>query len=147
MKGLVRLLAVCSLLVGCWGWSGWQQNAVAVTLNSAIATHATILANAAPTGEDLRNAADAKLGTEFGKKIDLNNTNVRAFRQYPGLYPTLAGKIVANAPYKDINDVLDLPGLTEAQKDLLQSNLDHFTITDVEGTFVEGDDRYNNGIY
>jgi photosystem II PsbU protein len=145
MKGLVRLLAVFSVLLGCWGWLGWQPNAVAATFGSL--TGNTILANAAPTGEDLRNAADAKLGTEFGKKIDLNNTNVRAFRQYPGLYPTLAGKIVVNAPYKDVNDVLDLPGLTEAQKDLLQSNLDNFTITDVEGTFVEGDDRYNNGIY
>jgi photosystem II PsbU protein len=145
MKGLVRLLAVFSLLVGCWGWFGLPQNAVAATFNSPIGGSSTILA--ADLGEALRNAADAKLGTDFGKRIDVNNTNVRAFRQYPGLYPTLAGKIVANAPYKDVNDILDIPGLTEEQKDLLQSNLSHFTITDVESTFVEGDDRYNNGIY
>jgi photosystem II PsbU protein len=37
---------------------------------------------------NLRNTADDKLATEFGKKIDLNNTNVRAFRKYPGMYPT-----------------------------------------------------------
>ncbi|PSB03805.1 photosystem II complex extrinsic protein PsbU [Merismopedia glauca] len=146
MKGIVRLLAVFSLVLGCWGWLGWQPNAVAAKFDSAIAGNA-LIASAAPTGEALRNAADAKLGTEFGKKIDVNNTNVRAFRQYPGLYPTIAGKIVANAPYKNVQDILELPGLTEAQKDLLHSNLDHFTITDVEGTFVEGDDRYNNGIY
>jgi photosystem II PsbU protein len=137
MKRLVRLLAVLSLLVGCWGWLGVPQNAVAANL-----TGTTTIA-AAP----LRNAVDAQLGTEFGKKIDLNNTNVRAFRQYPGLYPTLAGKIVTHAPYKSVNDVLKIPGLTERQKDLLQANLDKFTITDVNPALVEGDDRYNNGIY
>ncbi|MBW4618066.1 MAG: photosystem II complex extrinsic protein PsbU [Cyanosarcina radialis HA8281-LM2] len=137
MKRLVRLLAVLSLLVGCWGWSGIAQNAVAANLTGAT------LAAATP----MRNAVDAQLGTEFGKKIDLNNTNVRAFRQYPGLYPTLAGKIVTNAPYKSVNDVLKIPGLTERQKDLIQANLDKFTITEVNPALVEGDDRYNNGIY
>jgi photosystem II PsbU protein len=137
MKRLVRLLAVLSLLVGCWGWLGLPQNAVAANLTG------TTVAAATP----MRNAVDAQLGTEFGKKIDLNNTNVRAFRQYPGLYPTLAGKIVTNAPYKSVNDVLKIPGLTERQKDLLQANLDKFTITEVNPALVEGDDRYNNGIY
>lgn len=137
MKRLVRLLAVFSLLVGCWGWLGLPQNAVAANLTGAT------LAAATP----MRNAVDQQLGTEFGKKIDLNNTNVRAFRQYPGLYPTLAGKIVTHAPYKSVNDVLKIPGLTERQKDLLQANLDKFTITDVNPALVEGDDRYNNGIY
>jgi photosystem II PsbU protein len=93
------------------------------------------------------NTADSKLGTEFGKKIDLNNTNVRAFRKYPGLYPTLARKIVDNAPYKAVDDVLGLPGLSENQKSLLQKNLDNFTATSTDDTFNEGGDRYNNGYY
>jgi photosystem II PsbU protein len=93
------------------------------------------------------NTADAKLGTDFGKKIDLNNTNVRAFRKYPGLYPTLARKIVDNAPYQSVEDVLDLPELSDTQKDLLQKNLDNFTITSTDDTFTEGGDRYNNGYY
>ncbi len=93
------------------------------------------------------NTADSKLGTEFGKKIDLNNTNVRAFRKYPGLYPTLARKIVDNAPYKAVDDVLGLPGLSENQKSLLEKNLDNFTATSTDDTFNEGGDRYNNGYY
>jgi photosystem II PsbU protein len=96
---------------------------------------------------DLRNAADDKLATEFGKKIDLNNTHVRAFRKYPGMYPTLAGKIVQNAPYQQVEDVLDIPGLSERQKELLQANLDKFTVTDPSEVFVEGGDRYNPGVY
>jgi photosystem II PsbU protein len=95
----------------------------------------------------MRNAADDKLATEFGKKIDLNNSHVRTFRQYPGMYPTLAGKIIQNAPYQKVEDVLEIPGLSARQKELLQANLDKFTVTKVDPTFVEGGDRYNPGVY
>ena len=98
-------------------------------------------------GRFQQNQADRKLGTAFGKKIDLNNTNVRAFQRYPGLYPTLARKIVSNAPYEKIDDVFNIAGLSEHQKEVLQANLDHFTVTDVEPAYTEGDDRFNNGIY
>jgi photosystem II PsbU protein len=100
---------------------------------------------AAPTNSS--NSADSKLGTEFGKKIDLNNTNVRAFRKYPGLYPTLARKIVDGAPYKSVDDVLNIPDLSANQKANLEKNLDNFTITSTDDTFNEGGDRYNNGYY
>ena len=95
----------------------------------------------------MRNRVDDKLNTEFGQKIDLNNTNVRAFRRYPGLYPTLAGIIVENAPYEKVDDVLNISDLTERQKEVLKANLGKFTVTDVESALVEGDDRINNGVY
>jgi photosystem II PsbU protein len=96
---------------------------------------------------EFRNRADDKLATEFGKKIDLNNTNIRAFMEYPGLYPTLARKILQNAPFNDVNDVLDMPGLTPRQVEILQANMGNFTLSAPEDTFVEGGDRFNNGIY
>jgi photosystem II PsbU protein len=37
--------------------------------------------------------------------------------------------------------------LTEAQKKVLQANLDKFTVTEVESVFIEGDNRLNNGLY
>ena len=151
MKKLVRLVALLSLLVGCLGWFGLPQKAVASTLSSgyeAVLSNVTEQQTPVLIAEaSLRNAADDKLSTEFGKKIDLNNTHVRAFRQYPGMYPTLAGKIVQNAPYNKIEDVLDIPGLSERQKELLQANLDKFTVTDPSDVFVEGGDRYNPGVY
>ncbi|MBD2524952.1 MULTISPECIES: photosystem II complex extrinsic protein PsbU [unclassified Nostoc] len=141
MKGLARLLTVFSLLLGCWGWLGTTQIAQAASFNSFALPQVPILAI------ERQNRADKKLGTEFGKKIDLNNTNVRAFQQYPGLYPTLAKKIITNAPYKNVEDILDLPGLSDRQKQTLQANLDKFTVTELEPAFNEGDDRFNNGIY
>ncbi|MHC5615443.1 MAG: photosystem II complex extrinsic protein PsbU [Nostoc sp.] len=141
MKRLARLLTVFSLLLSCWGWLGTTQIAQAASFNSFVFPQVPVLAI------ERQNRADAKLGTEFGKKIDLNNTNVRAFQQYSGLYPTLAKKIITNAPYKKVEDVLDLPGLSDRQKQTLQANFDKFTVTELEPAFNEGDDRFNNGIY
>ncbi|MBW4613085.1 MAG: photosystem II complex extrinsic protein PsbU [Desmonostoc vinosum HA7617-LM4] len=141
MKGLVRLLTVFSLLLGCWGWLGTTQTAQAAGFHSFAFPQVPVLAI------ERQNRADAKLATEFGKKIDLNNTNVRAFQQYPGLYPTLAKQIIKNAPYKSVEDVLNIEGLSDRQKQTLQANFDHFTVTDLEPAFNEGDDRFNNGIY
>ena len=146
VKRLMRLLTILSLLVGCLGWFGVPQNALAADLSS-VAFHSLPVLAAEGQTSILRNRADDKLATEFGKKIDLNNTNVRAFTQYPGMYPTLATKIVRNAPYEKVEDVMSIPGLSDRQKQILQANLDNFTVTDVESVFTEGDDRYNNGIY
>ncbi|MGB8702486.1 MAG: photosystem II complex extrinsic protein PsbU [Thermosynechococcaceae cyanobacterium] len=95
----------------------------------------------------LQNVVDEKLGGEYGRKIDLNNSNIDAFTQYPGLYPTLARVIIKNAPYEKAEDVLKISGLSDRQKDTLQANLEHFTVTKVERALVEGEDRYNPGIY
>ena len=141
MKGLVRLFTVFTLLLGCWGILGTTQTAQAVSFNSFVGNQVPVLALAR------QNKADQKLGTEFGKKIDLNNTNIAAFQKYPGLYPTLAKKIIKNAPYKKVEDVLNLAKLSDKQKALLQANLGNFTVTEFEPNFNEGDDRINNGIY
>ncbi|MBO1063079.1 MAG: photosystem II complex extrinsic protein PsbU [Aphanizomenon flos-aquae CP01] len=141
MKGLVRLLTVFTLLLGCWGILGTTQTAQALSFNSFVGNQVPLLAFAR------QNKADQKLGTDFGKKIDLNNTNIAAFQKYPGLYPTLAKKIIKNAPYKKVEDVLNLAKLSDKQKALLQANLDNFTVTEKASEFNEGDDRINNGIY
>jgi photosystem II PsbU protein len=140
MQRLARVLVVFTLCLGCL--FGVSQQALAASWNGTM-----LLAADPATGEVIRNSADDKLSTDFGKKIDLNNTNVRAFRKYPGLYPSIARKVVDNAPYKSVDDVLAIPGLSEKQKELLNSNLDNFTITSVDDTFTEGGDRYNNGYY
>lgn len=145
MKRLIRLLTMLSLLVGLTGWLGVSQPALAA--NASNFTWRAVPILAVESQAILQNRADAKLATEFGKKIDLNNTNVRSFQKYPGLYPTLAKKIIANAPYESVEDVLNIEGLSDRQKEILQANLDNFAVTEVESAFNEGDDRYNNGIY
>ncbi len=143
MKRLGRLLVVLGLVLGCFAWAG-DQSAIAASLSRLVLPSSSLIAVEAPTRT---NRADEKLATEFGKKLDLNNSGVRYFREYPGLYPTLARLIIKNAPYEKVEDVLKISDLTEAQKKLLQANLDKFTVTDVESVFIEGDNRLNNGLY
>lgn len=141
MKRLVGLFLSLAVLVASWGWVGDSLSAIAAPFDRLNPVSSSLLA------AEFRNAVDDKLATEFGQKIDLNNTNVRAFMQYPGLYPTLARLILKNAPYEKLDNIFDIPGLTDRQKDVLQNNLDKFTVSPPENALVEGDDRVNNGIY
>ncbi|HBE19281.1 MAG TPA: photosystem II protein [Cyanobacteria bacterium UBA11149] len=145
MKSLVRLVVVLGLLVGSFGWFGLSDSAMAASMDWTQVTGQSspvLIAEA-----EYRNSADDKLATDFGKKLDLNNSDVRDFRQFPGMYPTLAGLIISNAPYETVEDVLNIPGLSDAQKELLQANLESFTVTEISDTYTEGEDRYNAGVY
>lgn len=94
---------------------------------------------------DRRNIADDKIAERAGK-IDLNNCSVRRFQYFPGMYPTLAGKIVLGGPYNSVDDVLKLD-LTERQKELFDKYKDNFTVTAPEVALNEGFDRINDGQY
>ena len=94
---------------------------------------------------DIRNVADDKIA-ERGDKVDLNNSSVRRFQQFPGMYPTLAGKIVLGGPYDSVNDVLSLD-LTDRQKELFEKYRDNFTVTEPSIALNEGFDRINDGQY
>jgi len=92
-------------------------------------------------------AIETKLRTGFERKVDLNNSNIRAFEKYPGFYPNLARLVIQNSPYEKVEDVLNIPGLTNSQKELLQQNLANFIVTEPDPALIEGGDRYNPGIY
>jgi photosystem II PsbU protein len=98
-----------------------------------------------PAMADLRNEADDKIAATGGK-VDLNNSSVRRFQQYPGMYPTLAGKIVLGGPYDSVDDVLKLD-LTARQKELFEKYKDNFTVTPPAISLNEGFDRINDGVY
>jgi photosystem II PsbU protein len=145
VKQLVRLLTVFTLVLGCLGWLGTSKIAQAASFSSVAFPSVPVLA--VEETQVLRNRADAKLAKVYGEKIDLNNTNVRAFQKYPGLYPTLARTIITHAPYQKVEDVLNINGLSDRQKQILQANLGNFSVSEIEPAFTEGDDRFNNGIY
>ena len=94
---------------------------------------------------EIRNKVDDKIAETAGK-VDLNNASVRRFQQYPGMYPTLAGKIVVGGPYDQVDDVLKLD-LTERQRELFEKYKENFTVTDPEIALNEGFDRINDGQY
>ena len=141
MKQFGRFLALVGLLISCLGWMGHQSASAAPLSLSNFSVVSPILAV-----EQRRNRADEKLA-EFGDKIDLNNSSIREFRQFRGMYPTLAKMIIDQAPFDSVEEVLEMKGLTEGQKQLLESYLDEFTITPVTSVLQEGDFRLNTGTY
>ena len=76
--------------------------------------------------------------------MDLNNSSVRRFQQFPGMYPTMAGKIVLGG-FGDVDEVLNLD-LSERQRELFAKYRDNFTVTP-SIALNEGDDRINDGQY
>jgi photosystem II PsbU protein len=105
----------------------------------------TLLLPDAAFAAELRNEIDDKIA-EIGGKVDLNNASVRRFQQYPGMYPTLAGKIVLGGPYDSVDDVLNLD-LTARQRELFNKYKDNFTVTPPAIALNEGFDRINDGVY
>jgi photosystem II PsbU protein len=139
MKRIIVGLLVLVMTMGLW--ISMAQPALAVNPRQDTPSQWVAL------GLLRQNPIDKKLSTEYGQKLDLNNSNAMAFRKYPGLYPNLARLIIQNSPYDQVEDVLNLPGLTEQQREILEENLDNFTVTEVEPALVEGGDRFNPGIY
>ncbi len=105
----------------------------------------TLLLPGAALAAERRNEIDDKLAESVGK-VDLNNASVRRFQQYPGMYPTLAGKIVLGGPYDSVDDVLQLD-LTDRQKELFNKYKANFTVTPPAIALNEGFDRINDGVY
>jgi photosystem II PsbU protein len=145
MKLLAKLLFLLCFIVGLNFGLGSSMPASALTSFPSTQPSLSILPLA--VAQPSSSVVDIKLGTEYGQKLDLNNSNIQAFTEYKGLYPNLARLIVKNAPYETVEDVLDIPGLSEKQKLTLQANLEKFTVTPVEPALVEGEDRINPGIY
>lgn len=123
MKRLIRWLGLLSLIILCLGLMGWVQPAMAA---NSLSQPATLLA----AKTILPNGSNEAICPEFAQKIDLNNANIVAFRDCRGFYPTLATMIVKNGPYQKVEDVLNIPGLSDRQKALLKSQLKNFAVSE-----------------
>lgn len=147
MKLRQSFVTVLSVVILFFCSFNFAQPSQALNLGDVIQATPRLVAAEESVMTNRRNAADDKLQTEFGQKIDLNNSDIRDFRELRGFYPKLASLIIQNAPYEEIDDVLSIPGLSETQTGRLQANLDQFTVTPPASVFNEGDERYNAGVY
>ncbi|MGB5634575.1 MAG: photosystem II complex extrinsic protein PsbU [Waterburya sp.] len=120
MKRLGIWLSIfCLILISCWGLPNWTQSSLA-----EVGGIQSIKVLAAKMESPLPLCAESNV------KIDLNNANVNAFTDCPGFYPNLARLIVENSPYQQVKDVLNIPDLSDHQKDLLEVNLDSFEVAE-----------------
>ena len=106
MKRFGCILAMLILWVSCLGSIGVETANASSLSFSQFPVVSPILAV-----EQRRNRADEKLA-EFGNKIDLNNSSLREFREFRGMYPTLGQMIIKNTskkPFDSVEDVLEMP--------------------------------------
>jgi len=104
MKRFISILAALLLIVGSWGFAPTAQASETGLVNLNLQS-STLVARI--------NTADAKRKELIRGKLDLNNSDVREFRKLRGFYPNLASKIIQNAPYNSVEDVLEIPGLSD----------------------------------
>lgn len=134
MKRFVAIIAAILLTIGSWGLAPAAKASEILTVPQG-----TLIARV--------NTADAKRQELIKGKLDLNNSDVREFRKLRGFYPSLASKIIQNAPYDEVEDVLEIPGLSDSQLERLQANIDEFFVTEMDPSMNAGGDRYNPGLY
>jgi photosystem II PsbU protein len=79
------------------------------------------------------------------KTIDVNNANVRVYQKLPGMYPIVAGKIVAKAPYKDKADMYAKAGFEASEAEVAKKFDKDFIFLEPQAEFVI--DNINNGLY
>merc|ERR1712187_337582 len=75
-------------------------------------------------------------------KVDLNNANVQAYRQFPGMYPTAAGFIATHGPYKTVSDIYNIQGMPDGVKDIIKKYEKNLIVLPYNEAY--GIDRINN---
>ena len=78
-------------------------------------------------------------------KVDINNANIQAYRQFPGMFPTIAGLIGTHGPYKQVSDIYTIPGMEEKLKNIVKKYEGNLVCLPANPAYFI--DRINNGTY
>merc|ERR1712216_332158 len=79
--------------------------------------------------------------------VDVNNANIRVYTRFPGMYPTIAGLIVKNGPYKSIDELKEKNAerFTPEMKAIFSKYEKQLVVLKPAPEYVE--DIWNNGLY
>ena len=76
-------------------------------------------------------------------KLDVNNSAVADYMKFPGMYPTIGGKIANNGPYASVKDVYKSGKLSEAEIKVIKKYESKLTATPATGLdTLRGRDPY-----
>merc|ERR1712060_684914 len=78
-------------------------------------------------------------------KVDINNANVQAYRQFPQMYPAAASFIASHGPYKEVADIYKEPGLSDQLKEIIKRYEKNFVCLEANPAYFI--DRINNAMY
>ncbi|OLP82291.1 Photosystem II 12 kDa extrinsic protein, chloroplastic [Symbiodinium microadriaticum] len=78
-------------------------------------------------------------------KVDINNANIQAYRQFPGMFPTIAGLIGTHGPYSQVSDIYNIPGMDDKLKNIAKKYEGNLVCLPASPAYFI--DRINNGLY
>jgi len=139
-SGALLGAAAASLAGAVVGWlrSGRQRAA-----SAAAASAVVLVAQALPAVAEVDYVNIEYLGGS--NKVDINNANIAAYRQFPQFYPNACGWIATHGPWEKVSDMLNDPEMPDIYKPIIQKyekNLVAFPAS--PAYFI---DRINNAMY
>lgn len=111
----------------------------AISRRSVIVTGAGFILGtlSAPGPSHSRGTANPFFGEEInfepsqqakGDKIDINGAFVVDYKQFPGMYPSAAGKIASHGPYKKVDEIYSIPGVSDHDKMMFNKYKNELTV-------------------
>lgn len=89
---------------------GTRRDVLLGVVGFAVATQPALALNTFPADNEIVKEQRTVVG-----KLDINNAAVADYMQYPGMYPTIGGKIANNGPYDSVKDVYKLKLLSKEE--------------------------------
>ncbi|CAE8609880.1 unnamed protein product [Polarella glacialis] len=120
------------------GWLNSRKQQVAGVAAAAAMAVSPVAANAWVNYE----------GLEFlggSDKVDINNANIQAYRQFPGMFPTAAAVICTHGPYNNVGDIFSIPNVDPRLLEIIKKYEKNYVCLPANPAYFI--DRVNNGMY
>ncbi|CAE7229731.1 psbU [Symbiodinium natans] len=137
-SGVFGVLAAGFGVGAIMGWLNSRKQQVAATAAAATVALAPGAAQAMVDYDGVKYLG----GTD---KVDINNANIQAYRQFPGMFPTVAGLIGTHGPYQQVSDIYNIPGMTDQLKNIAKKYEGNLVCLPASPAYFI--DRINNGLY
>ncbi|CAK0879334.1 unnamed protein product [Prorocentrum cordatum] len=139
-SGAMLGAAVASIAGAVVGWlRSNKQRAASAAAASAVA----LVASASPALAEVDYINIEYLGGS--NKVDINNANIMAYRQFPGMFPTASGWIGTHGPWEKVSDMLNDPELPDNLKQIIQKYEKNYVAFPANPAYFI--DRINNAMY
>jgi len=123
-------------------------NAVFSITLPTVAAAVAVVAAAVAAAPGAANAMVEFEGVQYlggSDKVDINNANVQAYRQFPGFFPTAAGIIATHGPYEKVGDLYNIPNLDPKIVEIFKKYEGNLVCNPASPAYFI--DRINNGLY
>eukprot|EP00913_Durusdinium_trenchii_P024725 g23207.t1 len=135
--------SIGALVAGGFGLGallGWMNSR-----KQQLASSAAAVAVALPGAANAMRSQDNIQYLGGSDKVDINNANIQAYRQFPGMFPTIAGLIGTHGPYKQVSDIYNIPGMEDKLKNIVKKYEGNLVCLPANPAYFI--DRINNGNY